>query len=157
MENLRLLCPKCNLSRKRQFSYDEIIAFSCEPDAFAENRGESPQVAALIQSNPIQIESESKSKESVKRFAPPAIEEVEKYCRERGNNINAQYFIDYYSSNGWKVGKNPMKDWKATIRRWEQNGFDKQTVPKGSPAMNNYAKPDMDRMKKMIESWGGES
>ena len=87
------------------------------------------------------------------RFAPPALEEVEKYCKERGNNVNAQGFIDYYSSNGWKVGKNPMKDWKAAVRTWERNGFDK---PKGSPAMTNYAKPDMERMKKMIDAWGGQ-
>lgn len=65
-------------------------------------------------------------KENVKRktFKPPTFEEVESYCKERGNNVNPQRFIDYYQSNGWMVGKNRMKDWKASVRTWEQrDGF----------------------------------
>ena len=58
-----------------------------------------------------------------KRFSPPSLEEVKAYCLERGNGIDAQHFIDYYTANGWKVGKNPMKDWKATVRTWERNGI----------------------------------
>ncbi|MBR6874365.1 MAG: helix-turn-helix domain-containing protein [Ruminococcus sp.] len=56
-----------------------------------------------------------------KRFAPPTLEEVRAYCRERNNRVDAQRFIDYYTSNGWKVGRNPMKDWKAAVRTWERN------------------------------------
>ena len=59
MENLRLLCPKCNLSRKKVFSYDEILDFSRNSPQLAATCGEPPQSAALIQSNPIQSESES--------------------------------------------------------------------------------------------------
>ncbi len=55
-----------------------------------------------------------------KKFVKPNIEEVKSYCSERGNKVNPQRFIDYYESNGWRVGKNPMKDWKASIRTWEQ-------------------------------------
>jgi hypothetical protein len=54
------------------------------------------------------------------------LEEVEAYCRERGNSISAQGFINYYDSNGWKVGKVPMKDWRAAVRSWEAR--DKKTV-----------------------------
>ena len=54
------------------------------------------------------------------RFAPPTLDDVKAYCFERGNNVDPQRFIDYYQSNGWKVGKNPMKDWKAAVRTWEQ-------------------------------------
>ncbi len=62
-------------------------------------------------------------KEDVKKrklFVKPTIEEVQKYCKERKNKVNPQTFIDHYISNGWKVGKNPMKDWKATVRNWER-------------------------------------
>ncbi len=45
------------------------------------------------------------------------------YCRERGNQVDPHYFHSYYESNGWKVGKNPMKDWKAAVRSWESNGM----------------------------------
>lgn len=55
-----------------------------------------------------------------KRFKKPTLEEVQSYCRDRQNDVDAQRFIDYYSSNGWKVGKNPMKDWKAAVRTWEK-------------------------------------
>lgn len=54
------------------------------------------------------------------RFKKPTLEEVKQYCLERNNKIDPEYFIDHYNSNGWKVGKNPMKDWKATIRTWEK-------------------------------------
>ena len=55
------------------------------------------------------------------RFNKPKIEEVRKYCIERENHIEAQRFIDYYEANGWKVGRNPMRDWKAAVRTWERN------------------------------------
>lgn len=60
------------------------------------------------------------NKSTNNKFIKPTIEEIQKYCKERKNNINAEQFIDYYDANGWKVGKNPMKDWKATIRTWER-------------------------------------
>ena len=62
-----------------------------------------------------------KVKAKVKRFVKPKIEEIMDYCDERQNNVDAEKFYDYYSSNGWRVGKNPMKDWKASVRTWEKN------------------------------------
>lgn len=60
------------------------------------------------------------------RFIIPTTEEVKQYCEERHNGIVAEHFIDYYTANGWKVGKNPMRDWKATVRSWEKNGYNNQ-------------------------------
>ena len=57
---------------------------------------------------------------SIKRFAPPTFEQVADYCAKRGNGIDPQAFIDHYTSNGWKVGNAPMKDWQAAVRTWEQ-------------------------------------
>jgi hypothetical protein len=54
------------------------------------------------------------------RFTVPSLDEVSAYCRERNNDVDAQRFIDYYTSNGWHVGKNSMKDWKAAVRNWEK-------------------------------------
>ena len=53
-----------------------------------------------------------------KRFTPPTIEEIEAYGNETKYKINAEKFIAHYSSNGWMVGKNKMKDWKAAVRNW---------------------------------------
>lgn len=55
------------------------------------------------------------------RFKKPNIEEVEDYCKERNNNVDAQRFIDFYESKNWMIGKNKMKDWKACIRTWERS------------------------------------
>lgn len=54
-----------------------------------------------------------------KRFVVPSLEEVQAYCTERNNGIDAQRFIDFYSAKNWYVGKNKMVDWKACIRTWE--------------------------------------
>lgn len=55
------------------------------------------------------------------RFTPPTVEEVRAYCRERGNSVNPETFVDFYTGKGWMVGKNKMKDWKAAVRTWEKN------------------------------------
>lgn len=60
-------------------------------------------------------------KEHVKRFNPPTFEEVLSYCNERRNNVDPQKWFDFYSSKGWMIGKNKMKDWKAAVRTWENN------------------------------------
>lgn len=61
-----------------------------------------------------------KTRSAGTRFKPPTVEEVAAYCREQGNGIDAEKFCDYYAANGWKVGKNAMKDWQATVRNWEK-------------------------------------
>lgn len=61
------------------------------------------------------------TREKRKRFTPPTLDEISDYCKERGNNVDAQRWLDYYTSNGWMVGKNHMKDWKAAVRTWERN------------------------------------
>ena len=69
------------------------------------------------------IGKDSIGKDSIdksKRFVPPTVEEVRAYCQERKNGIDPETFVDFYSSKGWKVGNNPMKDWKACVRTWEK-------------------------------------
>jgi len=62
-----------------------------------------------------------------KRFEKPTLSEVKAYCIERGNKVDAQHFYDYYESNGWKVGKNSMKNWQAAVRTWEKNSYTNTT------------------------------
>ena len=54
------------------------------------------------------------------RFIPPTVDQVEAYCTEKGYTVDSNRFVDYYTSNGWKVGKNPMRDWKASVRTWNR-------------------------------------
>nr|DAU72365.1 MAG TPA: DnaD like replication protein [Caudoviricetes sp.] len=65
-----------------------------------------------------------------KRFEKPTLSQITQYCLERNNNVNAEQFYDYYESNGWKVGKNAMKDWKACVRTWERNEYKKAPIKK---------------------------
>ena len=67
--------------------------------------------------------NENDLKENIKRkvFTKPTAEEVKAYCAERKNNVDADKFIDFYESKGWLIGKNPMKDWKASVRTWEKS------------------------------------
>ena len=60
------------------------------------------------------------NKEKRKIFIKPTIEEIQDYCLERNNGINAEAFYDFYESKDWYVGKNKMKDWKACVRTWER-------------------------------------
>lgn len=60
-------------------------------------------------------------KEVGSRFVVPSIQDVRTYCEERNNNINPELFVDFYTARGWKVGKSPMKDWRAAVRTWEKN------------------------------------
>lgn len=77
------------------------------------------------------------------RFTPPTIEEVTAYCKERNNNVDPQKWINHYTANGWKVGRNPMKDWKAAVRTWESNS--KGGINRGQASGNtgtNQKKPN---------------
>jgi len=68
---------------------------------------------------PITSNDEPIKKKGVKRFTPPSLDEVKAYILEKQYDIDGQYFIDFYESKGWMIGKNKMKDWKATIRGWQ--------------------------------------
>jgi hypothetical protein len=58
------------------------------------------------------------------KFEPPSLEDVTAYCQLRKNHVSPQRFIDFYSSKGWMIGKNKMKDWRAAVRTWEQKDGD---------------------------------
>lgn len=83
----------------------------------------------------LEIELDSSAKSTTtkrKRFEKPTISDIEQYCIERNNNVNAEHFFDYYESNGWRVGKNSMKDWKAAVRTWERSEYRKPNSKKNS-------------------------
>lgn len=98
----------------------------------------------------------------IKRFRKPTIDEVKAYCKERNNKVDAEKFIDYYESNGWRVGKNPMKDWRACIRSWERNNYSNhnkknQTVP-DYMLMNDFGSnegSDTSETEKLLEKMRG--
>ena len=73
----------------------------------------------------------NKESNSSRRFVKPTIEQIADYCKEKGYDVEAERFFNYYESKGWVVGKSPMKDWKAAVRTWASN--QKSSQPSSSP------------------------
>lgn len=69
------------------------------------------------------------------KFQPPTISDVAAFCQENGYSVPAERFVNYYTSNGWRVGKNPMKDWRAAVRTW---------ASKDKASGKQYARPPQD-------------
>ena len=88
----------------------------------------------------LQKENRSNNSASQKRFTKPSLDEVKQYCAERGNKVDAEKWYDYYESNGWRVGKNAMKDWKAAVRTWEKREEPKPSkgAPTNTPKYGNF-------------------
>ncbi|HOR13249.1 MAG TPA: hypothetical protein PKX46_04930 [Clostridia bacterium] len=98
------------------------------------------------QTTAIYKHKQNKTKENVshdtskKTFVIPDLTEVEAYCKERGNFLDAQKFIDFYTSKGWMIGKNRMKDWKAAVRTWEAKDGDTQRMAGSSTKKLDFSK-----------------
>lgn len=80
------------------------------------------------------------------RFQKPSIEEIRDYCIQRQNNVDAEAFFNFYKSNGWKVGKNTMKDWKAAVRTWENRQRQE------SPRRSGGGQQKRDKFSEMMET-----
>lgn len=97
------------------FSSDETIDLQTEkPDALfnLEMKNEEHRNKEIFPLGPPRGKRE--------RFSPPSVEEVAAYCLERQNGIDAEKFVSFYASKGWKIGTSPMKDWRAAVITWEK-------------------------------------
>jgi hypothetical protein len=107
-------------AQKRWDSKTDATASSGHENGISQNDALQPLTYNL---NSIPSPTPSVITEKPKRFIPPTYQEVVNYCIERKNKVDPQRFIDHYTSNGWMVGKNKMKNWKAAIHTWEKNNF----------------------------------
>ena len=116
-----------------------------EPNESKENQTEAKE------SFPFDKEKEKEKEKEIKettltggkekppaRFSPPTVDEVASYCRDRQNDVNAQRFVDFYAAKGWKIGQNPMKDWKAAVRTWEQRDGEQGKKPVKTVSAQQY-------------------
>lgn len=100
----------------------------------------------------IREEREERRETSAGRFTPPTTEEVEAYIREKGYHMDAQRFVDFYSSKGWMVGKTKMRDWRAAARGWASR--ERSAPQKSDPSFGRRV--DYDAMIQNIQ-YGGEA
>ena len=68
----------------------------------------------------------------------PTLEEVQAYVTEKGYSVDAESFIAFYESNGWKVGKNPMKSWRAALVTWQKRNANASIAPQFNPQTPNF-------------------
>lgn len=121
-----------------------------KPTAFSENP-ENPSVFLKTQKSQDKDKEKDQDKDKdedkervrgeprAKRFTPPTVDEVCAYAQGMGYaGFNAERFVDFYASKGWKVGRNSMQDWKAAVRNWVARN--KAENPQSSPP--TYAAPE---------------
>lgn len=144
MLDIQNFIGKGSTEADRQRLYDRRISDERKQKKLTQSRNleeilkkSTPEIEIEIElEKEIKIEKEIDSSASTttkrKRFEKPTLSEIKQYCIERKNNVDAQHFYDYYESNGWKVGKNAMKNWQAAVRTWERSEYRKPTVKKNS-------------------------
>ena len=116
-------------------------------DANAEN---AMRTDANVCYNVLVLDNDNKekvSKETKKKFSPPSVDDVAALCKERGYTAtNPSAFVAYYESNGWRVGKNPMKSWESALAGWEVREKERGKVAKPTEIgrtdfSHDYTKP----------------
>jgi hypothetical protein len=89
--------------------------------------------------------------EPQKRFTPPTLEEITEYCKERNNGIDPQYFMDYQTARNWTLSNGKkMADWRATIRTWERNDFNRNKAAQ-NPAQDYHQRDYKDAQEDAFE------
>ncbi len=141
--NKNTLIIVLNYERYQEFEDIENVSNQQTDNIQPTNKQQSNNKQSTTNKNVKNINNDKNVKKEeekpAKRFTPPTLKEVQAYCFERNNNVDAEKFIDHYTANGWLVGgKSKMKDWKASIRNWERMSFDKETQSKKSTATNNF-------------------
>lgn len=85
--------------------------------------------------------SANNSTTAAQKFKKPTLEELKAYIAENRYTFSAEAFMDYYESNGWKVGRNPMKSWQATCRTWQRH-----ELPSGGQGSTGTVPPEIDNI-----------
>ena len=83
---------------------------------------------------------------------PPTPDQVRAYAAEKGYDIDADRFVDFYTSKGWMVGRNKMKDWRAAVRNWAKSqrqeltakGSQRQELTTKGNKFNNFSQRTYD-------------
>lgn len=142
MLDIQNFIGKGSTEADRQRLYDRRISDERKQKKLTHSRNleeilekSTPEIEIELEKE-IKIEKEIHSSASTttkrKRFEKPTLSEIKAYCIERGNKVDAQHFFDYYESNGWRVGKNSMKNWQAAVRTWERSEYRKPNSKKNS-------------------------
>lgn len=109
----------------RQGTIIQVINYDKYQVSTNESTNDQPTINQQVTTN-----KNDKKERSV--FIPPTADQVKEYCLDRGNNVDPNRFVDFYTAKGWIVGKSKMKDWKAAVRTWEKDSIEYIKQPKSS-------------------------
>lgn len=114
----------------------------------ANRAGKKAEPATNEENSAIEPQPEEKPAQEIqpekpkrKNFVKPTVEEITEFCKEKKININVKKFFLHYESNGWHVGKSPMKSWKAAVQKWAENNYDNNKAT-GTMWANNSTDAD---------------
>lgn len=138
----------------RQGKTQQPVLDVIKPQQTITNDNKTEQTTSNL---PKEKEKEKENKKDVmepqRRFTPPTVEDVRAYCTERGNNVDPERFVDFYTAKGWRVGNQAMKDWKAAVRTWERGGNNapaKRQVTAQQYAQRDYAGEQEKAFERMV-------
>ena len=102
----------------KKLELDENRAYTLKDDVYT--------LDTQVSKDKISLDKVSIDKSSKKKFTPPTLEQIEAYCIERNNNVDAKKFYEYFNAGNWVDSKgNKVKSWKQKILTWENMGNNK--------------------------------
>jgi hypothetical protein len=136
-EKMRRYRNKCSTTKSNCSSTVVLPSASVSASA-STSEGKEIKEKGEQDAGSVPTKKKPKTKRITEKFTIPTIAEVTDFCKERNIQINPESFHAYYESNGWRVGKNPMKSWKAAIITWKNNNFPNQ---QSTPKPNLFTQP----------------
>jgi len=126
LQTIRTLLKKFELTNEinTQPTNKYTIITICKYDTYQDEETQTNTQLTNNQQTTNKQLTTNKNDNNKNKFVVPTFQDINNYCLERGTTVDANKFIDYYTSNGWMVGKNKMKDWKACVRRWEKSSLE---------------------------------
>ena len=125
------------IDEKKLLSIDENGAYTDSGIPMVDQRYTKDSIGKdSIDKNSISADKPQKDT-PIRKQIPPTVEMVRAYCLERGNNVDAEKFFDFYESKNWYVGKNKMKDWQAAVRTWEKQDGKSDAITKTQRDLSN--------------------
>lgn len=149
------------------FIKSKIDEYNTKGEQISEKRRENGKLGGLAKASKCKqkLANDGKSSNKIKENKTkqnnniiPSLQEVIDYCNERNRGVDANKWYDYYSSIGWKVGKNPMKDWRASVRYWEKsNNTQVKQTNSGEENMSSDERFELFMKRCGLRNEGGEN
>ena len=140
-----------NLSANAKLRWEKEKQKECKSNAIASDL-DMPTINRDININVNEYMNAVKDviKESKKKFVKPTIQEISDYSKSINFNLDSEYWFDYYETRGWMLKGSKMKDWKAAVRTWKKNNFNKNTNNIQNEPQKSYA-PTSEFMQKILD------